>query len=71
VRVQRTSDPVNLQFTLNFVVHHVLHRNESRARARLSRRCGAAAKASLNRAHEYVVVDPKPGDLPMSRVKFR
>ena len=40
-------------------------------RARLSRRCGAAAKASLNRAHEYVVVDPKPGDLPMSRVKFR
>ena len=39
--------------------------------ARLSRRCGAAAKASLNRAHEYVVVDPKPGDLPMSRVKFR
>lgn len=34
--------------------------------------CGeAVAKASLNRAHEYVVVDPKPGDLPMSRVKFR
>ena len=29
----------------------------------------AAAKASLNRAFEYVVVDPKPGDLPMSRVK--
>ena len=32
---------------------------------------GAAAKASLNRAFEYVVVDPKPGDLPMSRVKVR
>ena len=30
-----------------------------------------AAKASLNRANEYVAVDPKPGDLPMSRVKFR
>ena len=44
---------------------------ELRFHARLSRRYGAAAKASLNRAHEYVVVDPKPGDLPMSRVKFR
>ena len=39
--------------------------------ARLSWKDGAAAKASLNRANEYVVVDPKPGDLPMSRVKFR
>ena len=34
-------------------------------------RCGAVAKASLNRANEYVVVDPKPGDLPMSRLKVR
>ena len=34
-------------------------------------RTGAVAKASLNRANEYVVVDPKPGDLPMSRVKVR
>lgn len=34
--------------------------------------CGAAvAKASLNRANEYVVVDPKPSDLPMSRLKVR
>ena len=32
---------------------------------------GAAAKASLNRANEYVVVDPKPGDLPLTRVKVR
>ena len=39
--------------------------------ARLSREGGAAAKASLNRAPEYAVVDPKPGDLPMSRVKVR
>ena len=31
----------------------------------------AEAKASLNRAIEYVVVDPKPGDLPMSRLKSR
>ena len=31
----------------------------------------AKAKASLKRANEYVVVDPKPGDLPMSRVKVR
>ena len=28
---------------------------------------GAVAKASLNRANKYVGVDPKPGDLPMSR----
>jgi hypothetical protein len=31
---------------------------------------GAAAKASLKRANESVGVDPKPGDLPMSRVKL-
>ena len=31
---------------------------------------GAAAKASLNRANKSVGVDPKPGDLPMSRVKL-
>ncbi len=29
----------------------------------------AAAKASLNRAFECVGVDPKPGELPMARVK--
>ena len=30
---------------------------------------GAEAKASLNRAHELHAVDPKPGDLSMSRMK--
>ena len=34
-------------------------------------RSGAAAKASLNRAKKSVVFDPKPGDLPMSRLKWR
>ena len=28
-----------------------------------------AAKASLNRALEYDVLDPKPGDLGMTRLK--
>ena len=31
---------------------------------------GAEAKASLNRATKYVVLDPKPSDLAMSRLKF-
>ena len=40
--------------------------------ARLSQvTCGAGAKASLNRAIESHGVDPKPGDLPMARVKSR
>ena len=30
-----------------------------------------AAKASLNRATEYDVLDPKPGDLGMTRLKVR
>ena len=30
-----------------------------------------AAKASLNRALEYVGLDPKPGDLAMGRLKIR
>jgi hypothetical protein len=34
-----------------------------------SERDGAAAKASL-KGREFVVVDPKPGDLSMARVKF-
>ena len=38
--------------------------------ARLSRRYGAEAKASLNRAKKYAVLDPKPSDLAMSRLKF-
>ena len=37
--------------------------------ARLRRRYGAEAKASLNRAKEYGVIDPKPSDLSMSRLK--
>ena len=32
---------------------------------------GAAGKPSLNRANEYAVIDPKPGDLSMSRLKWR
>ena len=31
----------------------------------------SAAKASLNRAFEFVALDPKPGDLAMSRLKVR
>ena len=34
-------------------------------------RCGAAARASLNRAKELHDIDPKPGDLSMSRLKWR
>ena len=34
-------------------------------------RYGAEAKASLNRALKLVVVDAKPCDLPMGRLKFR
>ena len=30
-----------------------------------------AAKASLNRATEFDVLDPKPGDLGMTRMKVR
>ena len=30
---------------------------------------GGAAKASLNRAFEFVALDPKPSDLAMSRLK--
>ena len=32
-------------------------------------RCGAEARASLNRANELHDVDPKPGDLSMGRLK--
>ena len=39
--------------------------------ARLSRRYGAEAKASLNRAIKYVVLDPKLSDLALSRLKSR
>ena len=33
-------------------------------------KCGAEGKPSLNRAKKSVSVDPKPGDLPMSRLKL-
>ena len=33
-------------------------------------RYGAEARASLNRANKLYVIDPKPGDLPMSRMKL-
>ena len=42
---------------------------ELRYSARLSRICGAEAKASHNRATKYYAVDPKPSDLAMSRLK--
>ena len=32
---------------------------------------GGEAKASLNRANEYVDIDPKPVDLAMSRLKVQ
>ena len=31
---------------------------------------GGAARASLNRAFKFVAIDPKPGDLSMSRMKM-
>ena len=34
-------------------------------------RSGAEARASLNRAKKSVAIDPKPSDLPMSRLKWR
>ncbi len=34
-------------------------------------RNGAEARASLNRAAKLYVIDPKPGDLAMSRLKWR
>ena len=34
-------------------------------------RHGAAARASLKRAKELHAIDPKPGDLAMSRLKWR
>ena len=34
-------------------------------------RYGAEARASLNRAAKLHVIDPKPGDLAMSRLKWR
>ncbi len=33
--------------------------------------CVGAAKASLNRAIEFVGLDPNPGDLAMARLKVR
>ena len=38
-------------------------------RGKVKARAVTAAKASLNRAIELQAVDPKPGDLPMARMK--
>jgi hypothetical protein len=40
-------------------------------RGKVKARAVAVAKASLNRAIESRVLDPKPGDLSMGRVKRR
>ena len=34
-------------------------------------RSGAAGKPSVNSAKKSVAIDPKPGDLAMSRMKWR
>ena len=34
-------------------------------------RYGAEARVSLNRANKLYVIDPKPGDLSMGRLKWR
>ncbi len=40
--------------------------------ARLSTlRYEAVGKPSLNRAYKFDAIDPKPGDLPMGRVKLK
>ena len=39
--------------------------------SKLKPRGVGAAKASLNRAFEFVALDPKPGDLAMCRLKVR
>ena len=40
-------------------------------RSKLKPEGGGAAKASLNRANEFVGLDPKPSDLAMGRLKVR
>ena len=53
------------------VVLFVERSSELRYVARLStRRYGAEGKPSLNRASKSYVVDPKPGDLSMARLKL-
>ena len=52
------------------IVLFVERSSELRYVARLStRRYGAEEKSSLNRALELCIVDPKPGDLSMARLK--
>ena len=54
------------------VVLFVERSSELRYVARLSTvRCGAEEKSSLKRAKKLCNVDPKPGDLSMSRLKVR
>ena len=53
------------------VVLFVERSSELRYLARLStKRYGAEEKSSLNRASKSNVVDPKPGDLSMARLKL-
>ena len=53
------------------VVLFVERSSELRYVARLSTiRYGAEGKPSLNRASKSYVVDPKPGDLSMARLKL-
>ena len=53
------------------VVLFVERSSELRYLARLStKRYGAEEKSSLNRANKSNVVDPKPGDLSMARLKL-
>ena len=53
------------------VVLFVERSSELRCVARLStKRCGAEGKPSLNRANKLRIVDPKPGDLSMARLKL-
>ena len=53
------------------VVLFVERSSELRYLARLStRRYGAEEKSSLKRAKKSNVVDPKPGDLSMARLKL-
>ena len=40
-------------------------------RSKVKPQGGAVAKASPNRAFELRAVDPKPGELPLARVKCR
>ena len=61
------------QFEISLILLSLIHiwSGELPSLARLSSRsCGAEGKPSLKRAKESEQADPKPGDLPMSRMKL-